>query len=71
MIGGCPNLRIGVVLGSGLGAAAFPLADQIVVPYAEIPHFPHATIKGHKGRLVVGFLGERAGHRDAGAGAFL
>jgi purine-nucleoside phosphorylase len=50
--------RIGVVLGSGLGAAAFPLADQIVVPYAEIPHFPHATIKGHKGRLVVGFLGE-------------
>jgi purine-nucleoside phosphorylase len=50
--------RVGVVLGSGLGAAAIPLADQVVVPYAEIPHFPHSTVKGHKGRLVVGFLGE-------------
>jgi len=50
--------RVGVVLGSGLGAAADSVADPIVVPYAEIPHFPEATVEGHSGRLVAGRLGD-------------
>jgi purine-nucleoside phosphorylase len=50
--------RVAIVLGSGLGAAAFPLADQVVVPYAEIPHFPHSTVKGHKGQMIAGLLGD-------------
>jgi purine-nucleoside phosphorylase len=50
--------RVAIVLGSGLGAAAIPLTDQIVVPYAEIPHFPHSTVKSHKGQMIAGFLGD-------------
>jgi purine-nucleoside phosphorylase len=48
--------RIGLVLGSGLGAVAGALADPIVIPYAEIPHFPQSTVEGHSGQLVAGLL---------------
>src|SRR6266567_3410550 len=50
--------RIGIVLGSGLGAVAESVADATIVPYAEIPHFPQSTVEGHSGRVVAGFLGE-------------
>jgi purine-nucleoside phosphorylase len=46
--------RIGIVLGSGLGAFASQLADATAIPFAEIPHFPQSTVPGHSGRLVVG-----------------
>ena len=49
--------RIGIVLGSGLGAVADAVADSVVVPYAEIPHFPRSTVEGHMGRIVAGLLG--------------
>ena len=48
--------RIGIVLGSGLGAVANDLADPIAIPYADIPHFPPTTVAGHAGRLVAGRL---------------
>lgn len=47
---------IGLILGSGLG----PLVDEIenpdVIPYQEIPNWPHSTVMGHAGRLVSGEL---------------
>lgn len=49
--------RIGVVLGSGLGAVADAVAEPILIPYAEIPHFPQSTVVGHSGRMVAGLLG--------------
>lgn len=49
--------RIGIVLGSGLGAAADVVENPIVIPYAEIPHFPQSTVAGHSGRMVAGRLG--------------
>jgi purine-nucleoside phosphorylase len=49
--------RVAVVLGSGLGPLADRLADRVVVPYSEIPHFPVPTVAGHHGNLVVGSLG--------------
>jgi purine-nucleoside phosphorylase len=49
--------RIGMVLGSGLGAVANSVAAPVVVPYAAIPHFPQSTVEGHSGRLVAGRLG--------------
>ncbi|HKF48214.1 MAG TPA: purine-nucleoside phosphorylase [Terracidiphilus sp.] len=49
--------RVGIVLGSGLGAAAEAVTDQIVVPFAQIPHFPQSTVEGHSGRVVAGRLG--------------
>ena len=46
--------RIGVVLGSGLGAFADELAGAMRIDYAKIPHFPRSTAIGHAGRLVIG-----------------
>jgi purine-nucleoside phosphorylase len=54
---GSPEPRVGVVLGSGLGAAAEVVAGPIMVPYSEIPHFPRSTVEGHSGRMVAGKLG--------------
>jgi purine-nucleoside phosphorylase len=48
--------RLGIVLGSGLGAVANAVTDKITVPYAEIPNFPRSTVEGHSGQLVAGLL---------------
>jgi len=48
--------RIGFVLGSGLGAAAAAVREQLIVPYGKIPHFPQSTVEGHSGRIVAGLL---------------
>jgi purine-nucleoside phosphorylase len=48
--------RVGIVLGSGLGAVADAVSDPAVVPYAEIPHFPVPTVADHLGRFVAGRL---------------
>jgi purine-nucleoside phosphorylase len=49
--------RVGIVLGSGLGAVADAVAHPVIVPYGDIPHFPKSTVEGHSGRLVAGILG--------------
>lgn len=49
--------RIGIVLGSGLGAAAEAVTSAVRVPYREIPHFPQSTVEGHLGQIVAGNLG--------------
>jgi purine-nucleoside phosphorylase len=46
--------RVGLVLGSGLGAFADRLPDAVGIEYRDIPGFPVATVAGHAGRLVVG-----------------
>lgn len=50
--------RIGLVLGSGLGAFADSLTDVVGIPYSEIPSFPPSTAIGHAGRLVMGKAGQ-------------
>jgi purine-nucleoside phosphorylase len=50
--------KIGLVLGSGLGAFADSLTDATRVPYAEIPAFPQSTAIGHAGRMVIGRAGD-------------
>ncbi|MFL6447842.1 MAG: purine-nucleoside phosphorylase [Bryobacteraceae bacterium] len=49
--------KVGVVLGSGLGAFADTIANSVRIPYEEIPDFPRATAIGHAGELVAGVLG--------------
>jgi purine-nucleoside phosphorylase len=49
--------RIGIVLGSGLGAVADAVTQPVTVSYAQIPHFPQSTVEGHSGRIVAGLLG--------------
>jgi purine-nucleoside phosphorylase len=46
--------RIGLVLGSGLGAFANEVAGTTRIDYKNIPHFPRSTAIGHAGRMVVG-----------------
>jgi purine-nucleoside phosphorylase len=50
--------KIGIVLGSGLGAFADELTDRVGIPYSEIPGWPPATAVGHAGRLILGKLGD-------------
>jgi purine-nucleoside phosphorylase len=52
--------KIGLVLGSGLGAFADSLTDSVCVPYTDIPRFPCSTAIGHAGRMVVGNAGNVA-----------
>ena len=47
---------VGLILGSGLGALADDMTDAVAIPYADIPHFPHSTVEGHRGELVLGRL---------------
>jgi purine-nucleoside phosphorylase len=49
--------RIGLVLGSGLGAFADEFANATKIVYKKIPHFPQSTAIGHAGQLVVGNVG--------------
>ena len=46
--------RVGLVLGSGLGAFADQFAAATRIGYEKIPHFPRSTAIGHAGRLVIG-----------------
>ncbi|HHY15834.1 MAG TPA: purine-nucleoside phosphorylase, partial [Firmicutes bacterium] len=48
--------RIGIVLGSGLGALASRVEEAVRIPFANIPNFPAATIAGHQGQLIIGRL---------------
>ena len=48
--------RIGLVLGSGLGALAAGLTDPLRIAYKDIPHFPKSTTEGHAGVLALGTL---------------
>ena len=48
--------KIGVILGSGLGAFASQVEDAVTIPYSDIPHFPQSTVVGHSGKLVIGTI---------------
>ena len=49
--------RIGLVLGSGLGAFADELTEATRIPYENIPFFPRSTALGHAGQMVIGNVG--------------
>jgi xanthosine phosphorylase len=48
--------RVGIVLGSGLGAVADAVEDAEVLDYGGLPGFPRPTVEGHAGRAVIGEL---------------
>ncbi len=47
---------VGIILGTGLGALAEEIRAEAVIPYNDIPHFPHSTVTSHKGQFVCGTL---------------
>jgi len=48
------EIKIALVLGSGLGAFADEIENAVKIPYEEIPHFARSTVEGHAGQLVLG-----------------
>jgi inosine/guanosine/xanthosine phosphorylase family protein len=49
--------RVGIVLGSGLGAVADAVCEPVLVGYDELPGFPRPTVQGHAGRALLGSIG--------------
>lgn len=49
-------VRVGIVLGSGLGGLADEVQGAVTIPYADIPGWPQSTVPGHSGTLVIGKL---------------
>lgn len=48
------EIKVALVLGSGLGAFADEIENGVKIPYEAIPHFQKSTVEGHAGRLVLG-----------------
>lgn len=48
--------EVALILGSGLAHLAATLEDATVFEDEAIPGYPHATVEGHTGRLLVGRL---------------
>ncbi len=46
--------KVGIILGSGLGALAASVEFATITSYNEIPDWPVSTVIGHQGHLVIG-----------------
>ena len=51
------NPEIMIICGSGLSGLSKNLAQSQTFNYEDIPGFPRATVPGHHGELVLGYLG--------------
>lgn len=48
------DIKVALVLGSGLGGFADELENAVRIPYEDVPHFQRSTVEGHAGQLVLG-----------------
>jgi len=46
--------RIALVLGSGLSTVADIIEQPVIIAYEDLEGFPHSTVPGHSGRLLIG-----------------
>ena len=52
---GADPVRLGLILGSGLGHLAHAV-DGVAIPYGDLPGFPHVSVSGHNPHLHIGTL---------------
>jgi purine-nucleoside phosphorylase len=50
---------VGIVMGSGLGGLVEEMKRPTRIRYADIPHFPVSSVKGHAGEVVAGTISGR------------
>lgn len=48
-----------IILGSGLGAIADSIQDQLIIKYSDIEGFPTSTVTGHKGQMIIGKINKQ------------
>jgi len=51
------EVRIGIILGSGMGNITETVDKKICIPYSSIPGFPSLTVSGHRGEIIYGLMG--------------
>lgn len=49
------NAEHAIILGTGLGNYSSTITDQLVINYADIPHFPVSTVQSHAGKMIFGY----------------
>lgn len=49
--------KVGIILGTGLGALSSEIKEPIRISYKNIPNFPLSTVESHAGELVLGKMG--------------
>lgn len=52
-----PAPRVGIVLGSGLGAFGDTLQSVVKIPYSDLPHMASPGVPGHPGFFCFGAIG--------------
>jgi len=50
--------KLGIVLSSGLDKLVLELTEKLTIDYQELPGFPRLTVKGHAGKLHLGYLNQ-------------
>ncbi len=50
--------RVGLILGTGLGALAKEIEVDAKLAYDDLPHFPISTVSSHHGQLILGRLAD-------------
>lgn len=50
--------KIGIVLGSGLGAFIKDMKVELTIPFKDIPNFSAPTVDGHSGNFIFGHVGK-------------
>jgi purine-nucleoside phosphorylase len=48
--------KVGIILGSGMGAVAETVKAELALDYSSIPFFGATSVEGHRGKLVLGHL---------------
>lgn len=52
------NAKVGMILGSGLGAIAEQLTNPITIPYQAIPGLMASGVSGHASLMVLGYFND-------------
>ncbi len=52
--------KVGIILGSGLGAFVQHIKVEAKIPFHEIPHFFPTSVEGHSGNLILGSIGKHS-----------